>query len=552
MSALLGGEIQPPALSEFQTRNDHVPDLVQFFQAQDSLSTGSPQSNGAREIFKAGQRRLRQLTQRPKKGTDPQAKAEAASRQLLALQQEGFLPTPLSTSSKPKKSTPKRSIDSSVSSAASNLSFRTSSRRDVESIGQPWLGGTLEKLNTCETIGSRLSSLDLRDLASSVKASVPQPQLEDATPPHYQPSTESNTPSRDGHSLQEHCSGPVSLHDLVSEQSDKIEALPKFPSIPDRTSSNHSKISVSAPPSDNKQQTSHKQSKATKTAEPKDAPNGADDKSSFAWIKCNQRSLPMPAPMRPLPALPEPVPGIRPTHGQGAPAGRRVSSANQKQQGLEIQPRSPEEGPKGSSARGNTSTAGRTASDSRVDEATEQGAEITRTDASSPTELIQSVKASQSRAERSNYYSHETRGGRHHSSYVMELEKRIAHLEHQNKTLQAALLAALDVGAKHNVEGLLGGSATSLSTPPTGRSFSSGTNSSFSPDYHNTRKKRETRRRQPPYRPETWIASPGSSNYGSEASADIRELEDMIEDFDFGWESDQSSPERTQQPRIRA
>jgi hypothetical protein len=489
-------------------------------------------------------------------------------------------------------------------------------------------------------------------------------------------------------------------------------------------------------------------------------------------------AFPMPAPMRPLPVLPEPVPGFRPNHGQNAPGGRRVLSANQTQQELEAQSRSTEEVSKESSVRcsNQTSMASQTAPDNRKDLATERGNEPPRTDAASPTELIQSVKAGQSRAERvralkkkdmtasriqlrdsespstgggllsqssrlsqtasaeasdgvvekrygrtfadthspplsplpskpsrqatdnnstsrqdgsslsctngmslvnhelsslptskrnsqiyqnnssrstsvlgemvtddfepherletalassedegvdvnlhkqqtrptpskrrrhrptpivvddsglrksyhikkssaydyshpmtprnhkshglervsphsplvqSNHYYPETRGGRHRSSYVMELEKRIAHLEHQNKTLQAALLAALGVGAKHNVDGLNNGSSISPLTPPTSRSFSSGTNTSSSSDYHDT-KERGARRRQPPYRPESWIASPGSSrrsSYGSEESAAIRELEDMIEDSDFGWESDQPSCRRTQQLKMRA
>ncbi|KAE8349386.1 hypothetical protein BDV28DRAFT_160535 [Aspergillus coremiiformis] len=899
MSSIPRGDVQPPGLSDIQTRIEHVPDLVQFFQIQDSLSTGSSQSGGAREIFKAGQRRLRQLAQRPKKGAEPQTKAEEASRQLLVLQQEGFLPASV-PALKPKKS-PKGSIDSTVSSArsASNLSFQSNSRRDVESIGLPWLEDSLERLDTRETKGSHLSSHDLRDCTSLVDAAVPRPSpFEDVIPPLYQPSTQSNNDAR---GLREHSSGYATRPNLssrASEQSDEMEALLHFPDIPDRTSSHRVKLSISANPSDYKQLSIHEQSEAAKPAGSKDAPEAAGSKSTpsnlqntmqshpnpvaqslklfpdtmpprmpnkAAWRISNGclppsiRSLPinsaqqgspvittqpndgvtesssstqsrddssekpsrvdhmppaqptnlsrstvggaehekltlartgrrpaslsmgtidafpLPAPMRPLPALPKGVPGVRPSPGQEAPASRG-SQGNQTQQEPQLPSRSSEEGSKGVSARRDThsSISDRIVPDANHPEiAEDQGSKLSRTDAPSPSKPVPSVRTGQSRAERvralktkdisasrvylkdsgnrtveegrlflssklsqtassgdyevtvapeyssegarkrfkrkladahsplpspppfpsnyprksteahvaskignqpgftnaasldihelsskrnsrgypgnsawttgvlneraineldlrersetplpssedegldehfhmqasrsissrrrrpkltpidvgestlrkmrhtkkpwpydysrpmtprtrrghglekaspqsphwpSSYYYHEMRDGRHRSSYVQELEKRIVHLEHQNKTLQAALLAALDVGGQQSIDGLLGGSTTSLSAPPTGRSFSSMTNSSSSPDSHIMRNPRGTRGRQPPYRPETWIASPDSSrrsSYGSEASADIRELEDMIEDFNFGRESDRASP----------
>ncbi|KAE8388011.1 hypothetical protein BDV23DRAFT_185749 [Aspergillus alliaceus] len=911
MSTIPAGYIQPPGLSNIQPRTEHVPDLVQFFQAQESLSSGSSQSGGAREIFKAGQRRLRQLAQRPRRGNDPQTKTEEASRQLLALQQEGFLPISL-PAPKTKKSAPKRSIDSTVSSSlsTSNHSFQSSSRREVESIGQPWLESSLQRLDTRETKGSRLSSLDLRDFTSLIDAAGPHPpRLEDVTPPPYQPSAQLNNPPKDNRDSQDHSFNPETRNistSSVSEPVDEIEALPKFPDIPDRTSSHHAKMSVSIISSDNKQQLNPEQSEALKLREHKDVPeaagrrspltnapntipshsnpavqtlklfpdttpprmpnkgalrisngcpspamgslqttpaqqsssaastpqsdgktkpasrtSGCDDefekpsrmghvpqmqpaslnkstvsnpgheKLSVARNSRRPASLPMgaidafplPAPMRPLPALPEGVAGIRPIHGHEAHTSRKSPQVVQRQQDSQLPPRSTEDGPKGSSVKrvNHVSIPGRTASDTtNPGIAKDRGHELSKADTSSPTIPVPSVRDVQSRAERvcalkkkdmsasriylkdsdsrplergrslssrlsertssekygeatvaprdrdegahnrcergladthspplspvswnspepsteahatgnngssldwahatsfdtrghsslpaskrnshcypsggarstsvlgerlnneldlfersatplassedeavdfgshkqqphpissrrrqprlasievgepathktrhtkkpssydysrpitprnrrshglekaspqSPYYYHEKRGSRHRPSYVRELEKRIAHLEHLNKTLQAALLAALDVGGKQNVEGLLGGSSTSLSTTPTGRSFSSMTNTSSSPDSHVMRNERAARRRQPPYRPETWIASPGSSqrsSYGSEASADIRELENMIEDFDFGWVSDQSNPESTQKLKLRA
>ncbi|KAK6822229.1 hypothetical protein RU639_006937 [Aspergillus parasiticus] len=889
------GNIQLPGLSNIQNRSEHVPDLVQFFQAQDSLSNTSSQSGSARDILKAGQRRLRQLAQRPKRATDPHTKAEEASRQLLALQQEGFLPDSL-TLPKPKKSAPKQSIDSTVSStrSASDLSFQASSRRDVESIGQPWLEGSLEKYDLHEMKGGRLSSLDLREITSLVGAALPRPpQFEDVTPPPYQASTDhdsqgkSSQPST-GHSSNSTLSGPL----------DEIEALPKVPEIPDRTSSHRPEMSAST--LDNKQQSSPEQLAEAKPAGPKDVPEAADSKSSStgtsnnmhshslklfpdtvpprmpnkgAWrisngcpppsvrslptksaqqgssAQSNDKStkpssstqncdagrenlgcvdqmpsaqptnpsrnngtsqghakkplarngrrpaslpmgaidaFPLPAPMRPLPALPEAVPGIRPSYGQDTIASRGGLRANQQEQDPQLPSRSTEEGSMGSDARRDNhgSMNGRATPSASIPETAMDGGIKSARAGASNSKSVTSVRAGKSRADRvralkkkdmsasriclqdsddrpseegrqsfsrlshrasseqydgtraasrctdegvrsqygrgspdtqlftpssygsrfpgqsteahaistrkgsslgyidaisllnthepsslpasernsqvypcggtrstsvlservandvdlhersetplpssedegmdvgmrkqpahppssrrrrpklapinvdesatrktrhmkkpssydhsrprtprnrrshglkkassqsphlqDSYYDHETRGGRYRPSYVRELEKRIAHLEHQNRTLQAALLGALGVGGKQNVDGLLGGSSTSLSTPPTSRSFSSMTNSSSSPDSHVMRNERHAHRRQPPYHPETWIASPGSSrrsSYGSEESADIRELENIMEDFDFGWQSDS---ERTQQLGMRA
>ncbi|PWY75913.1 hypothetical protein BO83DRAFT_249428 [Aspergillus eucalypticola CBS 122712] len=148
----------------------------------------------------------------------------------------------------------------------------------------------------------------------------------------------------------------------------------------------------------------------------------------------------------------------------------------------------------------------------------------------------------QSHHTQSSYYSRDSRSSHHDT--IRALEGRIAHLERQNKILQAALMAALDVGS---VESLLGGSATSLSTlantPATGRSFSSTNSSSLDESMVDDR--RRSRRRQPPFRPTSWIASPVSSRRGSydtEDSENVRELEDMIEDFDMDWMSERSNP----------
>ncbi|KAI9044881.1 uncharacterized protein KD926_011054 [Aspergillus affinis] len=183
MSALTNGDPQRPETPASQIRSETVPELVQLFQSQNDSPNGNIQGLGARDFLKAGHRRLRQLAQRQKKPVDPKTKAEEDSRQLLALQQAGFLPPP-----KPKRSEAKQSLDSTVSS--SNLSFKSSSRRDVERIGQPWLDDPLERLDTRETKDGRMSSIDIRDLRSLVEASVSLSQFEDGNPPPYQPPTQ--------------------------------------------------------------------------------------------------------------------------------------------------------------------------------------------------------------------------------------------------------------------------------------------------------------------------------------------------------------------------
>ncbi|KAL4805799.1 hypothetical protein BDV18DRAFT_139868, partial [Aspergillus unguis] len=124
------------------------------------------------------------------------------------------------------------------------------------------------------------------------------------------------------------------------------------------------------------------------------------------------------------------------------------------------------------------------------------------------------------------------------------LEGRVEHLERQNRILQAALFAALDVGVKQDLSSLLGASPApaSTDTPPlTGTSFSTeisvSDSSSIGPEYH-------SRGRKPRYGSESWIASPRSlsnDSYDSDAGAEVKKLEQMVDEFDLGWLSDQSS-----------
>ncbi|PLB38600.1 uncharacterized protein BDW47DRAFT_125142 [Aspergillus candidus] len=239
MSALSSsstGDTQVPATPDTQARSEHVPELVSLFQAQSATSSqGASQGNGARDMFKAGQRRLRQLAMRQKKPMDPQTKAEQTSLQLRALEQEGFLPV---RRPPPKKTGPKSSIDSTLSStrSASSLSFRSSSRRDVESIGQPWLVDPLER---CDSSGSRaqLSSLDFRDLTSLVEAAMTSSHPHNGGGPSPDRLTvEQDWPRRSsGQGLVDQTPGTNSVPNSarVSRETDRMEALPAIPDTPD-------------------------------------------------------------------------------------------------------------------------------------------------------------------------------------------------------------------------------------------------------------------------------------------------------------------------------
>ncbi|KAL4940247.1 hypothetical protein BDV06DRAFT_213617 [Aspergillus oleicola] len=121
----------------------------------------------------------------------------------------------------------------------------------------------------------------------------------------------------------------------------------------------------------------------------------------------------------------------------------------------------------------------------------------------------------------------------HHAYHAPEpkmspsLEGRIEHLERQNKILQAALLAALDVGVKQDLSSLL------VATPPlTGTSFSSTSNTAIS-EVPSMEHDKRTRNGRTTYRPESWIASPDSFDKGSFVSDGGRELEEMMDEFDL-------------------
>ncbi|CRG86183.1 hypothetical protein PISL3812_03186 [Talaromyces islandicus] len=173
-------------------RSENISELVRFFQAPQGNEAAAAETSmniirhdGAMDLLKAGQRRLRQLGQtKPDKrikGTEspvPSDKSsirstdkEKAKRQhLQALQREGLIPNADLDSSRPSRT-----------------------KQDVEAMGRPWLDDSLpanhgRKSNDGSSSHLRSESLGLGDLAALVEFSLSFPELysEDPNPPPYQ------------------------------------------------------------------------------------------------------------------------------------------------------------------------------------------------------------------------------------------------------------------------------------------------------------------------------------------------------------------------------
>lgn len=118
------------------------------------------------------------------------------------------------------------------------------------------------------------------------------------------------------------------------------------------------------------------------------------------------------------------------------------------------------------------------------------------------------------------------------------LEDRVANLERQNQILQAALLAALNAGAKSSLDNIPDSNMSP--TFPTG-----GLGNSYPKRYTS--------------RPESWVSSSRSSEQSGcdtpasirESRAKVRQLDNMIEDIESGWLSDRSSHNSTRLARNR-
>jgi hypothetical protein len=119
------------------------------------------------------------------------------------------------------------------------------------------------------------------------------------------------------------------------------------------------------------------------------------------------------------------------------------------------------------------------------------------------------------------------------------LEDRVANLERQNQILQAALMAALNAGAKNPLQG--------LNLDPNMSS-----NSPHAPFAHQYPGRHTSR-------PDSWVSSSRSSEHSGfetssshrESRASVKQLDNMIEDIETGWLSDKSSLSGTRIARKR-
>lgn len=377
------GIISDDVADSHKKDGDMAADLIRCLQppsaasasASASASTSSLNSattgTGAREMLKAGHRRLRQLAQRQRKDIDStdSSRADDDARQLSALQQEGLLPASAATNPGPRRRNAKKgSIDSNATpSSISDTSYQSNSRRDVERIGQPWLADPLERcMLDPVSPGARLSSLDLGDLTSFMDTAMSlDSTFGDAKP---QQSSAQEIPSQNPATIDSHGHAqpllsetkpqtqtqtkttPEPLHNNPVESSDKAKThnneraprpshnLKLFPDpLPPRISSKAARRLSKGPPISNgaqqaaagsqhaltpltelpspvsKQSGNEPRSVLTSTGQFADAEEKPENQNSDQKNSDHSSSLPMhaikafplPAPTRPLPALPE-------------------------------------------------------------------------------------------------------------------------------------------------------------------------------------------------------------------------------------------------------
>ncbi|KAJ5180011.1 hypothetical protein N7492_003221 [Penicillium capsulatum] len=197
-------------MAERPSRNENLSDLVRFFQTQSMPADTTtalpavespnrdqqqqqqppPQQQQQQQQLKPFHRRLLQFTQRQKKDPSAKPKVDDNQKQIEALQREGYLLAP----PPPKQKGPKGSLDSSKASLDRSLS--SSKKKDVETIGQPWLE---DKTGSTDHSGNRrrLSSLDLDDFGSMVDVAVSMSEFDDSVPPPYQARSSAGASQRD-------------------------------------------------------------------------------------------------------------------------------------------------------------------------------------------------------------------------------------------------------------------------------------------------------------------------------------------------------------------
>ncbi|KAJ5412739.1 hypothetical protein N7465_005044 [Penicillium sp. CMV-2018d] len=147
-----------------------------------------------KQDLKPFRRRLLQFAQRPKKESSPRSKEEDQQRQIEALTRGGYL---IPATALPKESKGQKEAKRSKESLSQSLSRSLSkSKKDVETIGQPWLQAKVDTdIQSTET-RRRLGSLNLDDFGSMVDVAVSlTSDFDDSTPPPYQPTDHSTSQS---------------------------------------------------------------------------------------------------------------------------------------------------------------------------------------------------------------------------------------------------------------------------------------------------------------------------------------------------------------------
>ncbi|KAJ5456522.1 hypothetical protein N7530_011796 [Penicillium desertorum] len=145
---------------------------------------------------------------------------------------------------------------------------------------------------------------------------------------------------------------------------------------------------------------------------------------------------------------------------------------------------------------------------------------------------LEKTSSPQSQYSQSTHRSRESQSSSHiRAAPQMDhyLEDRVANLERQNQILQAALMAALNAGAKNPLQG--------LNLDPNMSS-----NSPHAPFAHQYPGRHTSR-------PDSWVSSSRSSEHSGfetsssyrESRASVKQLDNMIEDIETGWLSDKSS-----------
>ncbi|KAJ5447469.1 hypothetical protein N7445_002290 [Penicillium cf. griseofulvum] len=230
-------EARSAGTAERAGRNESLVDMVRFFQTQNMPAQTPPPSQphsrapsqtpssptalpvpispvpsraeskaeskaDTKQDPKPFHRRLLQFAQRQKKepsSSSSRSKKEEQQRQIEALTRGGFIipDRPLNELKEQKEAKPsKESLSPSLSRTLSK------SKKDVETIGQPWLQAKVDANRRSTEARRRLASLDLDDFGSMVDIAVTfASDFDDSMPPPYQPNDHAPSKSSSGISM---------------------------------------------------------------------------------------------------------------------------------------------------------------------------------------------------------------------------------------------------------------------------------------------------------------------------------------------------------------